>query len=122
MHFDNFIKDLNLKPTGELDKADQQHRVRATRFIQAILLLDTLDKDINCFSMKIREWYSWHFPKLAKIVNDDYLYVQVAQLVVASMLCSEDHNYMPAALTEILGDEDKAKQVVEAAGKASVLS
>ena len=36
--------------------------------IQAIALLDTLDKDINTFVMRVREWYSWHFPELVKVV------------------------------------------------------
>jgi nucleolar protein 56 len=35
--------------------------------IQAIALLDTLDKDINTFIMRVREWYSWHFPELIKV-------------------------------------------------------
>jgi hypothetical protein len=39
--------------------------------IQAIAILDTLDKDINTFAMRVREWYSWHFPELVKIVPDN---------------------------------------------------
>ena len=34
--------------------------------IQSIALLDQLDKDVNTFSMRIREWYSYHFPGLSK--------------------------------------------------------
>lgn len=49
--------------------------------IQAIALLDTLDKDINTFVMRVREWYSWHFPELVKIVNDNYQYSQLALLI-----------------------------------------
>jgi len=30
--------------------------------IQSINLLELLDKDINTFSMRVKEWYSWHFP------------------------------------------------------------
>ena len=30
--------------------------------IQSISLLDQLDKDLNTFAMRIKEWYSWHFP------------------------------------------------------------
>src|SRR5690606_9200665 len=45
--------------------------------IQSIALLDTLDKDINTFAMRVREWYGWHFPELVKIVNDNYLYAKV---------------------------------------------
>ena len=44
---------------------------------QAIALLDTLDKDVNTFVMRVREWYSWHFPELVKIVNDNYQYAKV---------------------------------------------
>ena len=35
--------------------------------IQAIALCDQLDKDLNTFAMRVREWYGWHFPELAKI-------------------------------------------------------
>ena len=35
--------------------------------IQAIALLDTLDKDINTFIRRVREWYSWHVPELVKV-------------------------------------------------------
>ena len=35
--------------------------------IQAIALLDQLDKDLNTFAMRVREWYGWHFPELAKL-------------------------------------------------------
>ena len=49
--------------------------------IQAISLLDTLDRDINTFTMRIREWYSWHFPELAKMVTDSYQYVQTVMMI-----------------------------------------
>ncbi|KAL8056539.1 hypothetical protein ABFX02_04G125500 [Erythranthe guttata] len=84
--------------------------------IQAIFILDTLDKDINSFSMRVREWYSWHFPELVKIVNDNYLYAKVAKYVDDKSQLSED---MLSGLTDIVGDEDKAKEIIEAA-KASM--
>ncbi|GKV13810.1 hypothetical protein SLEP1_g24785 [Rubroshorea leprosula] len=74
--------------------------------IQGIFLLDTFDKDINSFSMRVREWYSWHFPELVKIVNDNYLYARVAKLIEDKSKLSEEH--IPA-LTDILRDEGKAK-------------
>jgi hypothetical protein len=46
--------------------------------IQAIALLDTLDRDVNTFVMRVREWYSWHFPELVKVVPDNYLYARLA--------------------------------------------
>jgi|TARA_B110000208_G_scaffold121069_1_gene147869 nucleolar protein 56 len=44
--------------------------------IQAICLLDQLDKDLNTFAMRLREWYGWHFPELVKIVNDNHVYAE----------------------------------------------
>ncbi|CAA2992821.1 nucleolar 56-like [Olea europaea subsp. europaea] len=126
LHFDRFIE--NLKP-GDLEKAQlglgHSYSRAKVKFnvnrvdnmvIQAIFLLDTLDKDINSFSMRVREWYSWHFPELVKIVNDNYLYAKVAKYVEDKSQLSEDH--LPG-LTDIVGDEDKAKEIIEAA-KASM--
>ncbi|XP_038686591.1 nucleolar protein 56-like isoform X2 [Tripterygium wilfordii] len=126
LHFDRFLKDL--KP-GDLEKAQlglgHSYSRAKVKFnvnrvdnmvIQAIFLLDTLDKDINSFSMRVREWYSWHFPELVKIVNDNYLYAKTAKFIEDKAKLSEEK--IPE-LTDILGDEDKAKEVVEAA-KASM--
>jgi len=84
--------------------------------IQAISLLDTLDKDINTFCMRVREWYSWHFPELVKIINDNYIYARVAKFVKDKSTLSED---ALSELTDLTGDEDKAKDIIEAA-KASM--
>ncbi|URE29550.1 Nucleolar protein [Musa troglodytarum] len=126
LHFDRFIKDL--KPS-DLEKAQlglgHSYSRAKVKFnvnrvdnmvIQAIFLLDTLDKDINSFSMRVREWYSWHFPELVKIINDNYLYAKIAKSVENKSDLSEDH--IPE-LADIVGDEDKAKEIVEAA-KASM--
>ncbi|KAK9090163.1 hypothetical protein Sjap_023340 [Stephania japonica] len=126
LHIDRFIKDL--KPSdlekAQLGLAHSYSRAKVkfnvnrvdNMVIQAIFLLDTLDKDINSFSMRVREWYSWHFPELVKIVNDNYLYAKAAKYIENKSELSEDK--IPG-LTEILGDEDKAKEIVEAA-KASM--
>jgi nucleolar protein 56 len=49
--------------------------------IQAIGLLDQLDKDVNLFSMRIREWYGYHFPELVRLVPDNHQYALVAQFI-----------------------------------------
>ncbi|KAG5056802.1 hypothetical protein AAZX31_05G044500 [Glycine max] len=125
-HFDTFVGDLK---SGDLEKAQlglgHSYSRAKVKFnvnrvdnmvIQAIFLLDTLDKDINSFSMRVREWYSWHFPELVKIVNDNYLYAKVAKFIEDKAKLAEDT--IPG-LTDIVGDEDKAKEIVEAA-KASM--
>jgi nucleolar protein 58 len=38
-----------------------------TMIIQAVGLLDELDKEINTYAMRVKEWYGWHFPELAKV-------------------------------------------------------
>uniref|UniRef100_A0A8R7P457 Nucleolar protein 56 n=2 Tax=Triticum urartu TaxID=4572 RepID=A0A8R7P457_TRIUA len=126
LHFDQFIDQL--KPS-DLEKAQlglgHSYSRAKVKFnvnrvdnmvIQAIFLLDTLDKDVNSFSMRVREWYGWHFPELVKIVNDNYLYAKLAKFVVNKSDLSEKD--IPA-LADLIGDEDKAKEIVEAA-KASM--
>jgi len=87
------------------------HRVD-NMIIQAIALLDQLDKDINTFSMRVREWYGWHFPELVQIVNDNYQYCKAAHLIGDKSTLTEEK--LPE-LTEILNDESKAQLVIEAA-------
>ncbi|KAL9326601.1 hypothetical protein ACSQ67_007246 [Phaseolus vulgaris] len=126
LHFNTFVGDLK---SGDLEKAQlglgHSYSRAKVKFnvnrvdnmvIQAIFLLDTLDKDVNSFSMRVREWYSWHFPELVKIVNDNYLYAKVSKYIQDKAKLTEDN--IPA-LTDIVGDEDKAKEIVEAA-KASM--
>ena len=45
--------------------------------IQAISLLDELDKEINIYAMRVKEWYGWHFPEMQKIVLDNIQYAKV---------------------------------------------
>ncbi|KAF7458316.1 putative nucleolar protein Nop56 [Cryptosporidium felis] len=49
--------------------------------VQSIALIDRLDKDINLFSMRCREWYSWHFPELSKIITDTEKFLKLAILI-----------------------------------------
>ncbi|KAF9317359.1 snoRNP complex protein nop56 [Podila horticola] len=80
--------------------------------IQAIALLDQMDKDVNTFAMRIREWYSWHFPELVKIVNDNYKFAKLAQLIKNKSDLSESKL---EALEEITGDAAQAQQIIDAA-------
>uniref|UniRef100_A0A1J3DP86 Nucleolar protein 58 n=1 Tax=Noccaea caerulescens TaxID=107243 RepID=A0A1J3DP86_NOCCA len=52
-----------------------------TMIIQAIGLLDDLDKELNTYGMRVREWYGWHFPELAKIIQDNVLYAKSVKLM-----------------------------------------
>ena len=45
--------------------------------IQAVGLLDDLDKELNNYAMRLREWYGWHFPEIGKILPDNLAYAKV---------------------------------------------
>lgn len=47
-----------------------------TMVVQAIGLLDDLDKEINIYAMRVKEWYGWHFPEMGKIINDNIAYAK----------------------------------------------
>merc|ERR1712048_771980 len=49
--------------------------------IQAIAMIDQLDKNINTFAMRVREWYGYHFPEMVKIVNENYPYCRLVKLI-----------------------------------------
>jgi nucleolar protein 56 len=81
--------------------------------IQAIALLDQLDKDVNTFSMRIREWYGYTFPELAKLVQDHLLFARAAQFIGNKATLDESKL---EELTELLeGNEVLAKNVLDAA-------
>ena len=50
-----------------------------TMIVQAIALLDDLDKEINIYSMRVKEWYGWHFPEMAKIITENLTYAKVVK-------------------------------------------
>jgi len=50
-----------------------------TMIIQAISLLDELDKELNTYAMRCREWFGWHFPEMGKIVTDNIQYAKVVR-------------------------------------------
>uniref|UniRef100_A0A7E4V7X1 Nucleolar protein 56 n=1 Tax=Panagrellus redivivus TaxID=6233 RepID=A0A7E4V7X1_PANRE len=122
VHFEALVKDL---PHHSLSKAQLSlghsysrgkvkfdvHRVD-NMVIQAIALLDQLDKDINLFGMRIREWYAYHYPELTKILPEQYKYIKCAS-IIKNRLDLDDERI--AALQEILEDEDLVAKVVEGA-------
>mmetsp|Transcript_75230 Transcript_75230/g.125456 ORF Transcript_75230/g.125456 Transcript_75230/m.125456 type:complete len:559 (-) Transcript_75230:332-2008(-) len=80
--------------------------------IQSIAILDTLDKDINTFAMRVREWYSWHFPELLKIVSDHYQYARLVCLIKRRETLTKESL---AAIEEVTMDALKAQAVFDAA-------
>lgn len=85
--------------------------------IQAIALLDQLDKDVNLFSMRIREWYGYHFPELVRLVPDNHQYARVAQYIGDKDTLDEEK--LPD-LTVILNDDSTLSQNILDAARGSM--
>lgn len=94
--------------------------------IQSIALLDQMDKDLNTFAMRVREWYSWHFPELKQLVKDNYMFARCAAFIQnksslfpkSSDQEDDDENMIDnklPGLIEIVGDDDVANSIVAAA-------
>jgi hypothetical protein len=47
--------------------------------VQAIGLLDDLDKELNTYAMRVREWYGWHFPEMTRVVSDNLQYAKTVR-------------------------------------------
>ena len=64
-----------------------------------------MDKNINTFCMRLREWFSWHFPELSRIVSDNHIYTKCVALIETRENITDE---MKEGLSEILNDEEKA--------------
>ncbi|XP_051932690.1 nucleolar protein 56 [Hippocampus zosterae] len=79
--------------------------------IQSIALLDQLDKDINTFSMRVREWYGYHFPELVRIVPDNSMYCRLTRLIGNRKELTDES---VESLEEVVMDNAKAQAILDA--------
>merc|ERR1712168_108349 len=70
-----------------------------TMIVQAVSLLDDLDKELNNYIMRCREWYGWHFPEMGKVITDNLAYVRTVQKMGMRVNCSKTD------LSDILPEE-----------------
>ena len=79
-----------------------------TMIIQAVSLLEDLDKELNNYAMRLKEWYSWHFPELAKIITDNVVYSQSVQLIgMRTNVKNLSDEELQAVVPEEIADEVK---------------
>ncbi|XP_068446632.1 nucleolar protein 58 isoform X3 [Clinocottus analis] len=74
-----------------------------TMIVQAICLLDDLDKELNNYVMRCREWYGWHFPELGKVVTDNMAYCKSVRKI------GDRTNVAGSDLSDILPEEVEAE-------------
>ncbi|KAI1495635.1 nucleolar protein 58 [Biscogniauxia marginata] len=80
--------------------------------VQAIKLLDDLDKELNNYAMRVKEWYGWHFPEMDRIVNDNLAYARIIMAMGAR------ENAASTDLSEILPEDIETR--VKAAAEISM--
>ena len=83
--------------------------------IQAVGLLDDLDKELNNYAMRLREWYGWHFPEVGKIITDNLTYAKVVEKIgirtntkktdLSSILTKEDEISIKESAEISMGSE-----------------
>merc|ERR1712013_805710 len=80
-----------------------------TMIVQAVSLLDDLDKELNNYIMRCREWYGWHFPELGKIITDNLAFVRTIDLM------GFRENAKTTDMSEVLPEEveEKVKEAAE---------
>jgi len=79
-----------------------------TMVVQAVGLLDDLDKEVNTYAMRVKEWYGWHFPEMARLVNDNVHYAELVRKVRDRTNFKNSRD----VVTEILDDDETAAQTL----------
>lgn len=62
--------------------------------------------------MRLKEWFSWHFPELTKIVNDNNIFTKLVNLLETRENATDE---MKEQISNIVLDDEKAQQVIDAA-------
>lgn len=81
--------------------------------IQRSAALEAIDKGLNQWTMRLREWYGSHFPELASIVSDNHTYAKLAKAIGDKSSLNQDRLHEIAAIVD--DDEEKAQAILAAA-------
>ena len=122
-HFHKFLKTVSEKDVikAELGLSHGYSREKVNfninkvdnMIVQSVNLLDQLEKDVNTNATRMREWYGWHFPELSKLVSDHAKYASCVRIIKDRS--SIDAEKVIKELAVVLDDEEKAKEIAEAA-------
>jgi len=119
MHFSKIIKKINENDIkrAQLGLGHSYSRYKCAAdvnrqdkpIMQSIALIEQMDKDINTFCMRLKEWFAWHFPELTKLCNDNAIYAKLVQLFSATRdnVTDEFHTEIAA----VCMDEERATQM-----------
>jgi len=76
---------------------------------QAIQTLDDLDRTVNLFMSRLREWYGVHFPELDRLVDKHETYARLIELI------GDRENFSISNLKETSMQEERATKLSQAA-------
>lgn len=108
--FLKFFKTAMIELTRrKLRRAAQKRDMLA---IQAIRTVDDIDRTINLFVARLREWYSVHFPELDDLVREHPDFVKIVEQL------GHRDNISKEALMKLGFSEAKATKIAEAAKKS----
>jgi nucleolar protein 56 len=80
--------------------------------VQAIQAIDDLDRTVNLFVGRIREWYGLHFPELDRMVEKHETYARLISRL------GRRENFISGRLEEEGLPKIRAEQIAEIAGKS----
>jgi nucleolar protein 56 len=105
--FNRWIHDI----TVEITKLRVKRAVEKRDLIiaQTIQTIDDLDKTINLFMNRVREWYGIHFPELDRLLDKHETYARLA------LKLGSKNNFTPERLEKEGIPKSKAEQIAKAA-------
>lgn len=83
--------------------------------VQAVALLDDLDKELNNQAMRLKEWFGWHFPELGEIITDIYIYSKIVETIKNRKNLNED---MTELIEKITSDSEMYNNIIAAADRS----
>ena len=109
--FSSWLFEVTLEYTRrKLRSAAQKRDLLAAQAIRAI---DDIDKTVNLFVARLREWYGLHFPELNDIVKDHESFAKIVYEL------GHRNNITAENLVKLGFSENKAREI-EKAAKASI--
>ncbi|WP_440059866.1 C/D box methylation guide ribonucleoprotein complex aNOP56 subunit [Thermogladius sp. 4427co] len=106
----NRLHEISLELTRR--KLRKEAQKRDLLAVQSIRAIDDIDKTINLYVSRLREWYSIHFPELDELVKDHELYARLVYEL------GDRENYSPDKLKKLGLGGDMVTKITEAAKKS----
>jgi len=110
MEFRSFLHDVTMQMAKVAVSAAAAKR--DLHAVQAVRAIDDLDKTLNLFAGRIREWYGLHFPELDRLVDKHDTYTRLVSML------SHRSKFELKKLEEADIPLEKAKTIAEAAKRS----